>query len=129
MVGPQGYNDLVALDETLTYEKVGNPAAARILTGETASIFGIRIVVSSQIREDLNASGVYDGITETKGSCLLIHRPSFIMGVKRGFTLEVDVNKKRQINELIASFRRDFVPKETPSAGVPSVILGYNFAS
>lgn len=129
IVNSQGYNDLVGLDETLTFDKVGNAGAARILTGEAASIFGIRIVVSSQVREDLNASGVYDGVTETQGSALLVHRPSFIVGSKRGFTVEVDVDKKRQINSVIASFRRDFVPKETPTAAIPSVVMGYNYTA
>lgn len=127
IVGPQGYNDFVSLEETLTFEKVGNQAAARILTGEAGSLYGIRLVVSSQIREDLNASGVYDATTTTKGSFLLVHRPSWLLGVKRQMTVEVDVNKKRQINEVIASFRRDFVPKETPSLTLPSVVLGYNY--
>lgn len=127
VVGSQGYNDVVNLEETLTFDKVGNASAARILTGEAGSIGGMRIVVSSQIREDLNASGVHDGTTMTKGSMLLIHRPSWILGVKRGMTVEVDVNKKRQINEVIASFRRDLVPKETPSTTIPSVVLGYNY--
>jgi HK97 family phage major capsid protein len=126
IAGPMGYNDLVGLEETLTYDKVGNQAAARILTGEAASIAGIRIVVSAALREDLNASGVYDGSTTSKGSLLLVHRPSWLVGVRRGFTLEVDVDKKRQINYVIASFRRAFVPKETPSTALPSVVLGYN---
>jgi len=126
IVGPNGYNDVVNLPETLTFDKVGNANAARILTGEAGSIYGIRIVVSSQVREDLNASGVYDGTTTTKGSILLVHRPSWILGVRRGFTVEVDVDKKRQINSVIASFRRDFKPKETPSTSIPTVVLGYN---
>lgn len=128
IVGPQGYNDIVTLAETLTFDKVGNAAATRILTGEAGSIYGIRIVVSSQVREDLNASGVYDGSVTSKGSMLLVHRPSFIVGVKRGFTVEVDTDKRRQVNQVIASFRRDFVPKETPSASLPFVCLGYNNA-
>jgi HK97 family phage major capsid protein len=129
LVGPQGYNDLVNLDETLTWEKVGNQAAARILTGEASSIFGIRIVVSSQVREDLNANGVYDGTTTTKGSMLLVHKPSWMVGSRRGFTVEVETWKKRQINSIIASFRRAFTPKETPSLALPSVVLGYNYTA
>jgi len=127
VAGPMAYNDLVGLDETLTFEKVGNAAAARILTGEASSIGGIRIVVSGELREDLNASGVYDGSTTTKGSLLLINRSNFLVGVRRGFTLEVDVDKKRQINYVIASFRRAFTPKEAPAANtMPTVVLGYN---
>lgn len=130
IAGPMAYNDLVGLDETLTFEKVGNAAAARILTGEASSIGGIRIVVSGEVREDLNASGVYDGSTTTKGSLILVNRSNFLVGVRRGFTLEVDVDKKKQINYVIASFRRAFTPKETPAINtMPTVVVGYNNAA
>lgn len=128
VVGPRGYNDLVSLDETLTFDKVGNPDAARILSGVAASIYGIPIIVSDAVREDLNASGVYDGTTTTKGSVFLIHRPSWVVGVRRGFTVEVDVNRLQQVNYVIASFRRDFKAKES-LATVPSAIVGYNFTA
>lgn len=126
IAGPQAYNDLIGLDETLTFEKVGSAAAARILTGEAASIYGMRIVVSGEMREDLNASGVYDGSTVTKGGLLVVHRPSWIVGVRRGFTLEVEVDKKQQVNYVIASFRRAFQPTETPSVAQALVGLGFN---
>lgn len=124
--GVNGYNDVIGLSETLTAEKVGSNAA-RILTGEAPSIYGIRIVVSSEMREDVNANGVYDGTTVTKGTFALVHKPSWMLGVKRGFMVEVDVDKKRQINSIVASFRRDFKPIETPSSSVPIVALGYNY--
>jgi hypothetical protein len=129
IVGPNAYNDIVALTETLTFDKVGNADAARILTGSAASIFGIPIVVSDGVRENLNASGVYDGTTTTKGGIYLVHKPSWVVGVKRGFTVEVDTDKKRQTNAVIASFRRDFKPKETVSATMPLAVFGYNYGA
>lgn len=129
VVGPNAYNDIVSLDETLTFDKVGSAEAARILTGSAASIYGIPIVVSDAARENLNASGVYDGTTTTKGAIYLVHKPSWVVGVRRGFTVEVDVDKRRQINAVIASFRRDFKPKETVSANMPLVVAGYNYNS
>lgn len=125
LVGTGAYNELVALDEVLTLDKVG--ARAGILTGLAPNIYGIPIIPSSQMREDVNASGVYDGSTTTKGVMILVHKPSFILGVKRGFMLEVDSDKKAQLNYVVASFRRDFIPKETPSATEPMVACGYNF--
>lgn len=129
LVGPKGYNDIVSLDETLTFDKVGSAPAARILSGVAASIFGIRIVVSSNVREDLNGSGQYDGLTTTKGSILLLNRNEFLVGSRRGFTVEVDVDRKQQVNSVIASFRRAFTPKEAVGAGVPSVVIGYNYGA
>jgi len=125
VAGPMGYNKLVMLDETLTVEKVGGQA--RILSGVAASLLGMPIIVSEAVREDLNASGVFDNTTTTKGSIFIVHRPSWLVGVKRGFMVEVDRDIRQQINFITASFRRDFVPKETVSATMPLVSLGYNY--
>ena len=128
VVGPQGYNDLVGLDETLSFYKVGSQNQTRILTGEAPSIFGIRIVVSSEVREDLSATGVHtSGGPNTYGSILMIHKPSWLVGSRRGFTVEIDQSKRRQTNSIIASFRRAFTPKETPSASMPLCVMGYNY--
>lgn len=131
VVGPQGYNDLVGLDETLSFYKVGSQAQTRILTGEAPSIFGIRIIVSSQMREDLDSTGVNSATpaNNVNGSILMFHRPSWMVGTRRGFTVEVDQSKRRQTNSVIASFRRAFVPKETPSASMPLCVLGYGYAA
>ena len=126
LVGPSGYNDIISLEQTLTAEKAG-PNAARILTGVAPSLYGMPIITSEVVRETLNASGVYDGNTITKGSLLIVHRPSWIVGVRRGFTVETDVDKSAQVNKVIASFRRAFMPMETPSTSLPMVALGYNY--
>lgn len=128
IVGVNGYNDIVGLDETMTAEKVG-PNAARILTGIATQIFGIPIIVSSAVREDLNATGVYDGSTTTKGSMHLVHLPSWLMGVRRGFLVETEVDRKQQVNSVIGSFRRAFQPIETPSLTMPIVATGYNWTA
>jgi hypothetical protein len=83
--------------------------------------------VSEKARENLNASGVYDGTTTTKGSVLLIHKPSWLLGVRGGFLVETDENKLQQLRYVIASFRRDFQPLETVSAAIPLVVYGYNY--
>lgn len=126
IAGVGGYNDLVQLSETLTADLVGGNNA-RILTGLAPQIFGIPIITSAFMREDLNASGVYDGVTTTKGSIMLMHIPSWIVGKKRNFTLEVDRDIKAQCNWIVASFRRDFVPMETPTATESITALGYNY--
>lgn len=128
IVGVNGYNTLIGLPETLTADKVGNDAA-RILTGMAPTLYGIRILVSSQVREDLNASGVFDGVTATKGSVYFVHRPSWIMGVRRGFTVEVDRDIQQQVNVVVASFRRDFKPLETISTALPYAWMGYNYGA
>lgn len=126
--GVAGYNDLVLLPETLTAEKIGNPALARINTGMAPNLLGIDIVPSARMREDLNATGVYDGTTTTKGSIMIVYKPAWIQGVRRGFTVEQDSDKKAQTRSVIASFRRDFKPIES-LANTRAAVLGYNFNS
>jgi hypothetical protein len=124
--GTNGYNDLVLLPETLTAEKAGNQASARILTGSAPNIFGIDIIPSAKNREDLNAVGVFDNTTTTKGSLLLVHVPSWVPGVRRGFTLETWRDPRAGSNYVIASFRRAFAPMES-LASAKAAVIGYNY--
>lgn len=127
IVGPQTAADLENLDEVVTIDKIGNRAT--ILTGGLSALWGIPIIVSESNREDLNASGVNDGVTTTKGSILLVNLSRFLVGSRRGFTVETDRNIKAQTHEIVASFRRAFSPIETPSATVPSLHIGYNYTA
>jgi len=125
VVGTSAFNDISLLPEVLTQDKVA--ARASILQGFQPNIFGIEIIPSAACREDLNASAVYDGTTTTKSALFLVHKPSFIVGTRRQFTVEVEIDKKAQVNYVIASFRRDFIAKETPSATEPFLAMAYNF--
>ncbi len=126
VMGVRGYGTAVEFDETLTADKVGNDRA-RILTGTAPTLWGSRIVPSVAVRENLNASGVYDGTTTTKGSFHVVHRPSWLIGNYRAFTVETDRNINTQMNDVVASFRRTMSPQETPSAAIPIVATGYNY--
>jgi hypothetical protein len=128
VAGVNGYNDLVMLPETLTADKIGDKASARIYTGMAPNLLGIDIVASAAVREDLNASGVYDGTTTNKGSFFIIHKPSWIPGVRRGFTVEQDKNISTQMKCVVASFRRDFKPIES-LANTRAAVMGYNYTS
>ena len=127
IVGPLGENDMLNLTDVLTVDKRG--LAATTLTGVLSSFLGIPIIMSEQNREDLNASGVDDGITDTKGSIILARLDQFRTGTRRGFVVEVDKNIKTQTREIVASYRKAFSPLETPSATIPSVVIGYNYTA
>lgn len=128
LAGVNGYNDLVMLPETLTAEKVGDKGSARIYTGMAPNLLGMDIIASAMMREDLNASGVYDGTTTTKGSIAILHKASWISGVRRGFTLEQDRDISAQKKFVVASFRRAFAPIES-LASTKAAALGYNYSS
>jgi hypothetical protein len=127
LVGPSGVNDMEGITNVSTIEKYG--PRATILTGELAAFLGIPIIVSERVREDLNASGVYDGTTTTKGSVLLVNLSGWIPGRRRDFTVEVDRDIKTQTQFVVASFRRAFTPVETPSASIRWLSVGFNYNS
>jgi hypothetical protein len=127
IVGPKGANDIQAIANVSTLEKYGPKAT--ILTGEIAAFLGIPIITSEAVRENLNASGVYDGSTTTKGSVLLVNLPRFLTGRRREFTVESFRDVKSQQNNIVASFRKAFSPLEVPSASIPTVVIGYNYTA
>ena len=60
---------------------------ATLVTGQLGTLYGIPIVPTEFIREDLNASGIYDGVTETKTVLPIIHKKSWKFGSFGPFTV------------------------------------------
>lgn len=126
--GPMADATLGGLDEfALAYAR-GGPTTFGDGAPKPAP-YGGQWAVSEAMREDLNASGVYDGSTTTKGSVLIVHRPSFVCGYRRQFKFELDRNARAGLWDIIASFRRAFQPVETPSSTIKTVQIGYNYTA
>lgn len=126
--GVNGQNDLEGLAEVSTVDKFGQNAT--IITGRLPKWRGVPIVTSAKCREDLNASGVNDGVTTSKGSIILFNRREFMLGRRRDFTIETFRDIDTQQTKVVASFRRSFVPRETPAATTAqTVVVGYNYTA
>ncbi len=128
IAGISDYNKMLGLDEVVTLDKYG--PSATILTGELGKFDGIPIVVSEFIREDLNASGIYDGITTDKTVLPLVYRPAFLFGDRRNITLKVSQELYMETDQdvAIATQRLDFQPVQDATTE-PIVGLGYNIAT
>ena len=123
--GPAVYAQLLGLPEILTVDKAG-PAAATILRGAASSILGIPVVVSQHLREDLAATGTYDGITSTKGSILLVNASRFYVGMRRAPQIRVVQDLPNYDRYLMAAYQRlDFVGHAQDASEV-SVCYGIN---
>lgn len=91
VTGPVGLNKLLSLRDgsnpspVLTLEKYGPQAT--ILTGEIARVDGVPLIVSEHVREDTNASGVYDGTTTDRTMLFLVNRAAFVYGDFRRMSL------------------------------------------
>ena len=112
VVGISAFNQLLMLKDhagtpyVTTVDKYG--AQATMLTGELGRLFGIPVVVSAACREDLNASGHYDGTTRTKTALFLVNRRAFVLGDRRRITLETQKNIGNQQLTLVATWRGAF---------------------
>ncbi|MEO0206587.1 MAG: phage major capsid protein, partial [candidate division WOR-3 bacterium] len=92
-----------------TMDKLGPKAT--VLTGMVGEVLGIPVIPSEFIREDLNASGVYDG-SVTSYTCLpLVRTDGFIYGDRRSLMIEQDRIVKQQSIDIVASARVAFAPR------------------
>jgi HK97 family phage major capsid protein len=124
ITGGVGYNKFRALTEVLTVDKYGPQAV--VLSGELGKLFGSPIIVSEYIRENLNATGVYDGSTTNKTEVIVVNRRGFMLGTRGGVKLTFKAEAEVDQNQLIMSFRKAFQPRWTPSSTVTTIAVGYN---
>jgi len=116
---------LFTLTNVMTLEKYG--ANATVLAGELFKYAGTPVLVSEYLESDLNASGVYDGVTVNRSSLLYVHRPSFMLGYRGGITLNSELDIETDQIKLVAKRRVDFVdPYNATLAANPQVVAGFN---
>lgn len=126
VAGPTVYQQLVNLPEVSTVEKFG--PMATILKGALAAWQGIPIVNSEWFREDLNASGVYDGVTLTKAGILMVNTLRYYVGQRRPIRVKLMPDLPGSDRWLLASYRRVTYTGHAQGAIEKSVVYGYNIA-
>lgn len=126
VAGPAVYMQLVGLDEVTTAEKFG--PMATIFKGALAAWSGIPIVNSEWFREDLNATGVYDGVTVDKAGILMVNLKRWYLGQRRPIKVKVMPSLPAQDIWLMASYRRVDFQGHVQGAVEKSVVYGYNIA-
>jgi len=130
IVGAAGYFKLQTLrDSNNNLILISNPNIGQLdpaINGIVGMVAGRPVVVSEYIREDLNASGVYDGTTTTKSVLLHVNRKGFKNYERTGIViLSIDWLDTDQV-KIIGRMRGDFQPV-FPAASNKIVSLGYNF--
>lgn len=120
---PTGYYAMLVLDELETAEKYGQDRAT-IRNGVLGSLFGIDVIMSDEVYENLNASGVYDNITTDNTIAALCHRDAFIWGDRKLMTVERDRMVTSQQNVVVGHWRGDLAeafPGETVAAVIRNI--------
>lgn len=108
IVGVSALHALLSDSNLLTVDKMGPNAT--ILNGQIGSVAGVPVIVSEHVRENLNASGVYDGITTTKTVNLCVNRMEWALGQRMALDVEVDDSIYRETFQrvLVGFMREDF---------------------
>jgi HK97 family phage major capsid protein len=100
IVGIEQYYDLMGDTNLITVDKYG--PAATILNGQLGSVWGIPVIVSEHVRQDLNASAVEDGITSTQSYALLVNHREWAIGQRMAIDVEVDDSIYREAFQRVA---------------------------
>ena len=96
-----------------------------ILTGQIAVVDGVPVIVSQDVRQDLNASGVYNGTTKTNTMVVIVNRDAFALGERRGITLKSFLDPRSDTEQVALTARWDFQPMFDASV---EVLCGYVYA-
>jgi HK97 family phage major capsid protein len=129
IAGIVSYNKMLGLAELLTMEKYG--ALATIVTGELGRLYGSPVIISERMREDLNASGVYDATTMTYTGLLTVYRRGFVIGARGLAKVKfkgADQDPDSDQNTLSVSFRKAFLDRWAVSSTVVTAGYGYKIS-
>ena len=89
VIFPMGlYYKSLALTEVKTMDVFG--PFATIVNGVLQKIGGMDVVACGQYRQDLNAAGIFDNVTTTQSSFIIVNKPAWRMGIIRDLGLEVE---------------------------------------
>lgn len=122
--GPQVNQQFLSLDEVSTVDKFGPQAT--VLRGALAAYFGIPIVVSEHMRETLNATGVYDGVTTDRAGVLLVNERRWYVGRRRPIKMMISQDLPMHDRQLLAAYQRKDFQGHAQSANEVSVVYGVN---
>lgn len=128
IVGVSSYLALQSDTNMLTVDKMGPNAT--ILSGQVGSLYGVPVIVSEWVRENLNASGVYDGITATKTYALCVNRREWAFGQRMAMDIETDDSIYRETFQrvMVGFMREDFQMIGSASTD-DNTSIGFNITS
>lgn len=128
VVSPTVENQVVtgAIPELFTAFAFGGLASN--VTGQMPPIFGIKGVTSQFMREDLNASGVYDGVTMNRTSVALIKKSRFLNFVRQAIRVWAAPSLPSSDIMLMSAKMRHAWNGNNQSADEKSIVMAKNVA-
>lgn len=135
LVSMTDYNKMLAFTNYQTLYSYG--AGAVIMKGELGRFDGIPIIVTELLPTagnatdtgmalgGLNASGIFDGTTYSKGTACIVNKNAYSWGDRKEFALELWRNPLAQTTNLIGSQRLDFEKIASSTAKTAAVLFNY----
>lgn len=127
IVGPKVAAQIRQVTEFRTLYAVGAMATA-VAGGSGLMPDGIPLIISEFSRENLNASGVFDGVTTDRATLVVTDRRTWMLGVGRQIRTQLLRERYADFGQyaVIASWRGDF---KTPLASTENHVgLVYNIS-
>jgi len=122
IVSPEAlYGNLMGLEQLITLDKFGPQAT--ILTGQLGSIFGMPVVVSRFMSDDLATTGKYTGSGATTGM-LVVSRESWNIFARRGIQIQQEQDITSGAYNMVATERLTF--DSLDASTVKNVAFGYH---
>ena len=122
IVSPEAlYGNLMGLEQLITLDKFGPQAT--ILTGQLGSIFGMPVVVSRFMSDDLATTGKYTGSGATTGM-LVVSRESWNIFARRGIQIQQEQDITSGAYNMVATERLTF--DSLDASTVKNVAFGFN---
>jgi len=119
LVSPSAYFQLLDVEQFQTVDKFG--PMATVVAGEVGKVFGIPVIVSEYIAEDLETSGADNAGTGATTQAVLVNKNYFAMVARGGVVVERDRNIIAGVENMVASRHLTFGKLYT--AGTPIAAL------
>jgi len=97
---------LLSLAEVVTVDKYG--PLATVVTGELAKLDGAPVIVSEEMRDDVDATGVNGATGNTKSTMAIVNRRAWGHGVRRSPTLKTKEDIETDQLIIVGTWRGDF---------------------
>lgn len=102
-----GLMRMLGLTQVVTMDVFGPNAT--VLSGQLGLLDGSPVIVSSECRQDLNASGVYNGTTTSNTLLVCPNRKMWVTGTRREVTVKLWNDARYDQDQLILTFRKAFI--------------------
>lgn len=127
ILGSVGWNQIQGTDNVVTLDKLGTRAT--VITGNLTSYAGIPIVSTGFMREDLNATGVEDGVTTDRTGLLLIHKRRWYFATRRAIRMAIRPARSADDRFEMASYSRVDFQGHPQTATELGVVYGVNIST